>query len=642
MCGIVGTVGLAESGTVVRAMKRLGHRGPNGNGIYNDQIQHVSLGHVRLSILDLSPNGHQPMVSSCGQAVLCYNGEIYNYLELRTELKAKGCVFRGMSDTEVLLQLYLQEGEKMLSRLNGMFAFAIWDARNDTLFVARDSMGVKPLYYTEAAGAFMFASELKALLEFPELERQLDAGAVRDHLTYLWAPAPNTVLRGVYKLQPGHAFRVRNGRITSRWQWAFPPALMMPKQMSDATGVALVRDTLQVAVERQMVSDVPVGAFLSGGLDSGAVVAYAQRALQRSLSGGSLNCFTIAMDANGERDEGMISDLPYARELARHLGVTLHEVHVPFAIADEIPQMVWQLDEPLADPAPLNVLAISRLARQQGIPVLLSGAGGDDLFTGYRRHQMWTAEQQLAFLPLWVRALAARAARQLPTSHMLTRRVRKGLGQLDLTGDARIASLFEWLEPTWVDRVLSPDFREASRHPNPLIESLRRLPASVPGLNRILHLECLHFLADHNLAYTDKMSMASGVEVRVPLLDQQLVEAAFSLPLRMKQRGMQGKWVLKEAMRGILPDSVIDRPKTGFGLPLRSWLRGPLRPLLHDTLSQVALQRRGIFDPIAVSQLLQGHDRGTVDGAYALFALMCVELWCQKFIDVGIGTDQST
>jgi asparagine synthase (glutamine-hydrolysing) len=319
--------------------------------------------------------------------------------------------------------------------------------------------------------------------------------------------------------------------------------------------------------------------------------------------------------------------------LARHLGVTLHEVRATSALAHEIPQMVWQLDEPMADPAPLNVLAIARLARQEGIPVLLSGAGGDDLFTGYRRHQLWMAEQRLAFLPPSVRALMARVARRLPTSHMLTRRLRKGLGQLDLSGDARIASLFEWLEPAWVDRVLAPDIRAASRHPNPLLESLGALPASVPGLNRMLHLECLHFLADHNLIYTDKMSMASGVEVRVPLLDQELVRVAFSLPLRVKQRGMQGKWVLKEAMRGIIPDNVIDRPKTGFGLPLRAWLRGPLRPLLHDTLAPAAIKRRGIFDAAAVGQLLQGHDRGTVDGAYALFSLMCMELWCRAFLD---------
>ncbi len=577
--------------------------------------------------------GHQPMVSPCGQLVLAYNGEVFNYRELREELTAKGHTFRGTSDTEVLLQLYLAYGEGMLSRLNGMFSFALWDARNGAMLLARDGVGVKPLYYTETVEAVLFASELKALLAFPQLRRELDDAALRDHLTYLWAPAPRTIMRSVRKLQPGYAIWVRNGRIVRHWQWDTPPAHVLPQAMDDSTAVQVVRETLQRAVERQLVSDVPVGAFLSGGLDSGAVAACAQRVLRRNGSGESLHCFTIALDADEQRAEGMVSDLPYARQVARHLGVILHEVHASAALADEIPQMVWQLDEPLADPAPLNVLAIARLARQQGIPVLLSGAGGDDLFTGYRRHQLWMVEQRLSYLPPWVRAMVARAARRLPTSRVFTRRLRKGLGQLDLEGNARIASLFEWLEPVWVDRILAPDVLAASRHTNPLLESLGALPPSVPGLNRMLHLECQHFLADHNLTYTDKMSMASGVEVRVPLLDQELVRVAFSLPLGVKQRGMQGKWVLKEAMRGILPENVIDRPKTGFGLPLRAWMRGPLRPLVHDTLAPEAIKRRGIFDAAAVGQLLQGHDRGMVDGAYALFSLMCIELWCRAFLD---------
>jgi asparagine synthase (glutamine-hydrolysing) len=596
-------------------------------------MQQVALGHVRLAILDLSSMGHQPMVSPCGQLVLAYNGEVFNYRELREELTAKGHTFRGTSDTEVLLQLYLAYGEGMLSRLNGMFSFALWDARNGAMLLARDGVGVKPLYYTETVEAVLFASELKALLAFPQLRRELDDAALRDHLTYLWAPAPRTIMRSVRKLQPGYAIWVRNGRIVRHWQWDTPPAHVLPQAMDDSTAVQVVRETLQRAVERQLVSDVPVGAFLSGGLDSGAVAACAQRVLRRNGSGESLHCFTIALDADEQRAEGMVSDLPYARQVARHLGVILHEVHASAALADEIPQMVWQLDEPLADPAPLNVLAIARLARQQGIPVLLSGAGGDDLFTGYRRHQLWMVEQRLSYLPPWVRAMVARAARRLPTSRVFTRRLRKGLGQLDLEGNARIASLFEWLEPVWVDRILAPDVLAASRHTNPLLESLGALPPSVPGLNRMLHLECQHFLADHNLTYTDKMSMASGVEVRVPLLDQELVRVAFSLPLGVKQRGMQGKWVLKEAMRGILPENVIDRPKTGFGLPLRAWMRGPLRPLVHDTLAPEAIKRRGIFDAAAVGQLLQGHDRGMVDGAYALFSLMCIELWCRAFLD---------
>jgi asparagine synthase (glutamine-hydrolysing) len=614
-------------------MALLAHRGPDGSGIYINDEEQVAFGHVRLAVLDLSPSGHQPMVSQCGRAVLAYNGEIFNFQELRAELVSKGWTFRGNSDSEVLLSLYLTHGEQMLDRLNGMFAFAIWDVCNRSVLLARDGIGIKPLYYAEEAGSVLFASEMKALLPFKQLMRRIDPVALRDHLAYLWAPGSRTIMNGVSKLQPGHALWVQQGKIKRHWRWDNPPASLIPRGISSRSAVKLVHDTLQQAVQRQLVSDVPVGAFLSGGLDSGAVAALAQRSIRASEGAAPLQCFTIAADEQEQRSEGMVSDLPYARKLAHHLGVVLHEVAAPRISADDLLQMVWQLDEPLADLAPLNVLAIARLARERGIPVLLSGAGGDDIFTGYRRHQLWTAEQRMMALPHWIRAGLARAARYIPTSNLQLRRLRKAINRIDQSGDARIASLFEWLEPAWVNRLLSPDMREASQHNNPLLQSLDTLPDEVPGLNRILHLECTHFLADHNLTYTDKMSMAAGVEVRVPLLDKDMVHLAFSLPLRVKQRGMQSKWVLKRAMRGILPDDVIHRPKTGFGLPLRVWLRGPLRPLLHDTLSHSSIQRRGIFDSVAVQRLLVDNDRGNVDGAYALLSLLCIELWCRAFLD---------
>jgi asparagine synthase (glutamine-hydrolysing) len=329
----------------------------------------------------------------------------------------------------------------------------------------------------------------------------------------------------------------------------------------------------------------------------------------------------------------MVSDLPYARAVAAHLDVDLHVVQASPAMADELINMVWHLDEPQADLAALNALFISRLARENGIKVLLSGSGGDDIFTGYRRHYALQTEHYWAGLPYGVRAAMAGLARQLPTGSLLGRRVRKALSHVDLDGDARIASYFQWLDNAWVDRLLAPDLRAASCRPDPLVASLAELPDSVLRLNRMLYLECRHFLTDHNLNYTDKMSMAAGVEVRVPLLDPDLVLLAFSLPLNQKQRGRNGKWVLTEAMRGILPDQVLNRPKTGFGAPLRQWLRGPLRALLNDTLSSSVLRRRGLFDPVGVQQLIVDNAAGRVDGSYALLALLCVELWCQRFID---------
>lgn len=616
-------------GALQVGLRVIAHRGPDDSGLWADAPAGVGLGHVRLSILDLSPLGHQPMSSADGQVVMAFNGEIFNFRELRADLEARGHAFRGHSDTEVLLHLYIAEGEAMLPRLNGMFAFAIWDARRQALFVARDDMGVKPLYYTQTPQGVLLASEMKALLAFPGVSRQINPVALRDHLTYLWAPAPQTMLAGVFKLPPGDALWVQGGRITRQWHWAANPAVQPIVARSDAQAIAQVREAVGTAVQRQMVADVPVGAFLSGGLDSSAVVAFARQAAPDTR----LQCFSIAMDAAGERQEGMVSDLPYARAVAAHLDVDLHVVQAGPAMADELASMVWHLDEPQADPAPLNALFIARLAREHGIKVLLSGAGGDDIFTGYRRHYALQTERFWGGLPHGLRAAVAGMASRLPTGTVLGRRVRKALGHADLDGDARIASYFQWLDDAWVDRLLAPDLRAASRRADPLVASLGDLPGSVPRLNRMLYLECRHFLADHNLNYTDKMSMAAGVEVRVPLLDPDLVRLAFSLPLDQKQRGRHGKWVFTEAMRGILPDQILNRPKTGFGAPLRAWLHGPLRALLNDTLAPEALRRRGLFDPAGVQQLIADDAAGRVDGAYSILALLCVELWCQGFVD---------
>ena len=633
MCGFIGFSGAFELAALQAGLRAIAHRGPDDSGAWTDVSAGVGLGHVRLSILDLSPMGHQPMASADGQVVIAFNGEIFNFRELRADLETRGHTFRGHSDTEVLLHLYLSEGEAMLPRLNGMFAFAIWDARRRALFVARDDMGVKPLYYTQTPRGVLLASEMKALLAFPGVSRQINPVALRDHLTYLWAPAPQTMLAGVFKLPPGDALWVEGGLITRHWHWAQNPVLQRIVARSDSDAITQVREAVRTAVQRQMVADVPVGAFLSGGLDSSSVVAFARQAAPETR----LQCFTIAMDAAGERQEGMVSDLPYARAVAAHLDVDLHVVQAGPAMADELANMVWHLDEPQADPAPLNALFISRLAREHGIKVLLSGAGGDDIFTGYRRHYALQTEHFWGDLPHVLRAGVAGLARHLPTGTVLGRRVRKALGHADLDGDARIASYFQWLDDAWVDRLLAPELCAASRRPDPLVASLAGLPDSVPRLNRMLYLECRHFLADHNLNYTDKMGMAAGVEVRVPLLDPDLVRLAFSLPLNQKQRGRQGKWVLTEAMRGILPEQILNRPKTGFGAPLRAWLHGPLRALLNDTLSPDAIRRRGLFAPAEVQQFIADDAAGRIDGAYPLFAMLCIEVWCQRFIDAPIS-----
>lgn len=630
MCGIAGYQGTFDPALLSRMNDSIAHRGPDDADTLRLEGPGVGLAHRRLSIIDLSPAGRQPMWDASGSAVVVFNGEIFNYRELRAELVSRGCVFRSHSDTEVLLNLYLLEGRRFLSKLNGMFAFAIWDAREGALLLARDAIGVKPLYYAELPEGFLFASEIKALLRHDGLPREIDPRAIHDHLAYLWCPAPRTVLKSVRKLEPGAALVVRDGRIADRFEFYSLPYDRPTETLETDEAAARVRGAIERAVERQMVADVPVGAFLSGGLDSSAVVSFARR-----HTSSRLQCFTIAFRDDAMKAEGFAEDLPYARRVAAALGVDLHEIEVGPEMADRLETMIWHLDEPVADPAPLNVLFIAELARRHDIKVLLSGAGGDDLFTGYRRHLAVSREGLWSWLPGPVRGAASRAGRGLPTPTPFLRRFRKALGSMGLEGSRRIASYFLWTEPRTQSGLYGPLLADALRDvptDATLVETLTGLDGDISPLRKMLHLEARHFLADHNLIYTDKMAMARGVEVRVPLLDTDLVAVAASLPDGLKQRGATGKWIFKKAMEPDLPRDVIYRPKTGFGAPIRRWLRRELRPLVDDVLAPATLRERGLFDPGAVLALRRADAEGRVDGTYTLFALVCVELWCRAFL----------
>lgn len=630
MCGIVGYSGSFEEAALHSALLALIHRGPDDSGMHFDKSAEIGLGHARLSILDLSPLGHQPMLSGDGKVLLVFNGEIYNFFELRQELEGKGYVFRGHSDTEVLLNLYLEQGEGMLPLLNGIFAFALWDGRKGVMLVARDGLGVKPFYYGESLQGFAFASEIKALLLLLPQARELDVVSLHRYLGFLWCPGDGTPIKSVRKLQPGEAMMVRAGRIERRWTWYRLPGLSQEVvESGESDWVNGTTSHLRQAVHRQMVADVPVGAFLSGGLDSSAVVAFA-----RELNP-EIRCFTIEMA--GGQEEGAADDLPYARRVAEHLGVSLDVVTIDAGrMAHDLEGMVVQLDEPLADPAPLNVLYISRLARQHGMKVLLSGAGGDDLFTGYRRHHALLFERWWRWLPGGIRDGLDKAASRLDQRSTWARRLAKLFNGAGLDGDESIANYFLWAREADLLALYNPEIRAQLRDVHavqPLVNFLALAPAGLSRLERMLLLEQRFFLADHNLIYTDKMSMAAGVEVRVPFLDLDLVEFAARIPPAYKQRGSTGKWVLKKAMEPYLPHDVIYRPKTGFGAPLRRWMRHELRELLGDLLSEESLKRRGLFDSAAVQRLIFANDAGRVDASYTLLSLLCIEIWCRRFFD---------
>ena len=648
MCGISGYVFCVSAPPAATALSSantaLAHRGPDDSGVFEDRSHGVGLGHTRLSILDLSPLGHQPMLSDDGRVALVFNGEIYNFRELRANLEAEGHIFRGHSDTEVLLNLYLADrhsadgAQVMLRRLNGIFSFALWDADEGALLLARDALGVKPLYYGATDNGVAFASEIKALLPLlpncdervGHLSGDLDAAAINRYLSFLWCPGDGTPLKTVHKLKPGEAMWVRGGQIERRWAWYQLPAFRgQPVSMTEQDAISGTASHLRDAVHRQMVADVPVGAFLSGGLDSSSVVAFA-----RELNP-DIRCFTI--EAIGVEEEGMTDDLPYARRVAKHLSVPLEVVRIDASrMADDLPAMVAQLDEPLADPAALNVRYISHLAREHGIKVLLSGAGGDDIFTGYRRHRAVMTEGLWSWLPQSARAELERLTSGLDQQRPLFRRLRKLFSGASLEGDARLVNYFRWIDRRDLMAIYTPEFRAelaGSRAEDPMLDFLADLPQKTSKLERMLALEQRFFLTEHNLNYTDKMSMAVGVEVRVPFLDLELVQFAAGIPPRFKQRGSEGKWALKKAMGPYLPRDVIYRPKAGFGAPLRSWMRTELREMLAEVLGVQSLRQRGLFDALAVQRLIQANDQGKVDASYTLFSLMCIELWCRKFSD---------
>ena len=633
VCGIFGFVGTFGMASLDAMATALAHRGPDDRGLHINESQGIGLGQTRLAIIDLTSTGHQPMADARARFFVVFNGEIYNYRELRAELEREGVNFRGHSDTEVMLEWYARLGPAVLDKLNGIFALAIWDQERRELFLARDGLGVKPLYYSEGQRGFAFASELKALV--PVLDsRTLDAAALHRYMSYLWCPGEGTPIREARQLRPGEAMVVRDGRIARRWTWYELPARRGPTiAIPDNEVVSSTAAMLRSAVHRQLVADVPVGAFLSGGLDSSAVVAFAREQTA------DIQCFTI--DLQGGNDAGFADDLPYARQVAKHLNVPLHVVSVEASqMARDLERMVWMIDEPLADPAPLNVLYISRLAREHGIKVLLSGSGGDDLYTGYRRHLALRYERLWSWLPAPARRGLASASLRLDASSAFGRRAQRLFSNAGASGTQRLAGYFAWAPEDRLRALYTPAFASAlgaERADAPMVEYLAGVSLGLPPLDQMLALEQRFFLADHNLLYTDRMSMAAGVEVRVPFLDPNLVAHAASIPNRFKQHGRTGKWVLKKAMEPYLPHDVIYRPKTGFGAPLRRWLQRELRPLADELLSPDTLHKRGLFDATAVQALRAADTAGRLDAGYTILSLMTIEIWCRRFLDAPVS-----
>ncbi len=630
MCGIVGITGNFSNSDLVKATASLNHRGPDDSGTYINTEHKIGLGHTRLSIIDLSPLGHQPMISSDESVVLVFNGEIYNFLDLRDGLKQKGYRFKGSSDTEVVLNMYLEYGIECLSYFNGIFGLAIFDQRSNNLYLARDALGVKPVYYHQDNSNVVFSSEIKALLHLIKNNLEIDYESIQKYLTYLWCPGDGTPVTSIKKVLPGEVLTINDGQIVSKKSWyRLPQTKLLSKIKTAENAVHQLSKALSNAVHRQLIADVPVGSFLSGGLDSSAVVALAKNHVK------DLNCFTI--EPIGGSDEDVAEDLPYAIKVAKHLGVNLEVVKINSEeLVKDLEEMVWMLDEPLADPAPLNVLYISKLARKNGMKVLLSGSGGDDLFTGYRRHLAVNYEKLWSWLPQYTRKKMETFSLKTDQNKSFGRRLSKLFNNAGSNGDERLASYFAWARRSDLEPLFSDEMKNAVKNINPdkpFIDFLKNVDSRLNPIEKILSLEQRFFLADHNLIYTDKMSMAAGIEVRVPFLDLELVNLSARIPDKYKQKGTTGKWILKKAMEEYLPHEVIYRPKTGFGAPIRRWIKNDLRSLVDDLLSEESIKNRGIFNHLEVKKLIKNNQLGIRDYSYTIFSLLTIEIWCRKFID---------
>jgi asparagine synthase (glutamine-hydrolysing) len=637
MCGICGLAGRVDRDALSRMTASLAHRGPDDEGVFVDEPAGVALGHRRLAIIDLSPAGHQPMANDDGTLVLVFNGEIYNFRELRQDLIARGHRFRSGSDTEVILRLYEETGPAGIARLNGIFAFALWDARRSTLVLARDHLGVKPLYYTTHGSTLAFASEVKALFEAPGVEPQLDPDGLELFMTFLWTPDPVTTFTGVSKLPAGHYAEWHDGRLrlTEYWDLRFPPE-GHAFAGSEADLVAEFRDRFGDAVERQLVSDVPVGAFLSAGLDSNSIVAAMATRTREPV-----RTYTIAFHPRHRAGDLTLDDPAVAARAAAHYGSRHTEIVVDPDVADLLPRLVWHMDEPTADPALIMAYLVSREARRE-VTVLLSGLGGDEVLGGYRKYIAAQDARRYQRLPEPLRAQVLdplfRNAPARPGTPWAGygRLLRKWGRSASMPPREQFVTNGTYLGATDRDGLFAPAFR-ARLHERRVARFHEAAFARVDGadwLNQMLYVDTKIFMASLNLTYNDKMSMASAVEVRVPFLDRELVDwVASTVPPSMKIRGRETKSLLRQAFGAVLPAEVLHQPKAGFGAPIGYWLTHDLRDMVDDLLHPDRVRRRGVFDPATVARFVAEQRAGSIERAWNVWQLLTLELWMQAFLD---------
>ncbi len=639
MCGFAGFIG--EPGALdaealerlaARMAERLESRGPDDAGTWVSPAAGIAIGHRRLAVIDLTAAGRQPMVSASGRSVIAYNGEVYNFAEIRRDLEAEGRGFRGGSDTEVVLEACEAWGvERAVSRFIGMFAFALWDTRDRRLTLVRDRLGIKPLYWGRSGGVLFFGSQPKGFFDHPAWRPEVDRDALAAYLRHAYVPAPHSIFKGVEKLEPGTIVEIdADGRETTCRYWDLREiasgAVRDRPTLHDETAIEMLDELLRDAVRRRMIADVPLGVFLSGGIDSSTVLA-----LMQAQSGRPVKSFTIGFDEAG------YDEARDAKRVARHLGTDHTELYAaPGHARAVLPELASWYDEPFADSSQIPACLVSDMTRRD-VTVALSGDGGDEVFAGYNRHvgaaTLW---RRLGAWPRPLRASLASLLRALPPSswerlfRAAPRRQRPPqagdkvhkLAALLYAADE--GALYRGLVSQWAD----PDaLVRGGREPHGLLwdTALRRDFADLT--ERVQFLDTMTYLPDDILTKVDRASMAVGLEARVPLLDHRVVEFAWSLPPAMKVRDGRGKWLLRQVLRRYVPERLTDRPKMGFGVPVDAWLRGPLRDWAESLLSESRLRDGGYLDPAPVRDVWTEHLSGRRNHQNRLWTVLMFEAW---------------
>ncbi|MBW2707723.1 MAG: asparagine synthase (glutamine-hydrolyzing) [Deltaproteobacteria bacterium] len=643
MCGIVGFIANTNfdrlRNSLSEAVSKLVHRGPNDSGLFFDENHGLGLGHRRLSVIDLSDAGRQPMASQDGRFQIVYNGEVYNFKEIRKTLEDLGHVFRTDTDTEVILGAYRQWGIDCLERFTGMFSLGLWDETKECLFLARDRLGIKPLFYYHAPGSLFFASELKALMALSPFPGDLDHNAIPLFLHYQYIPAPRTVFKNTFKLLPGHFARFRKGSLEVKPYWTLPEhsanVPIPPKREEDA--LEELDRLLTMAVSDRLISDVPLGGLLSGGIDSSIVVA-----LMQKVSNAPVKTFSIGFNEPG------YNEAPWAAKVAEHLKTDHTAFYVtPKEALAVIPHLPEIYDEPFADASAVPTFLVSKLARSR-VTVALSGDGGDEQFAGYVRYwstrAMAAALQRmperlreplgsaLARIPVsWVERSYMPWRRFLPQRFNVANFPDKWEKLVDLMRGGDIQSLYRMTVHVWPKEML-PGLLQRRLVESQYEETFRETEGW-PVLSQLMRVDQKTYLPDAMLTKVDRASMAVSLEVRVPLLDHRVVEFTSCLPDHLKYRNGKGKYLLRKLLSRYVPEALFERPKMGFGVPIEKWFRSELKEMLSDYLSVSRLKREGLFDSGCVETQLKEHLSGRANHCYRLWALLMWEMWRERWME---------